>query len=93
MCFFVLGTAGDSLSYHSGMAFSTKDRDNDITGMDCVAATGGAWWHKTCISSNLNGRYLLGKHSKPWQGVIWYQWKGHSYSPKRAEMKIKPVEL
>lgn len=89
--FSALGTAGDSLSYHRGMAFSTKDRDNDHFSGNCAVGTEGAWWFNKCHNSNLNGRYLHGTHSKKWHGVLWHHWKGHSYSLKRAEMKIKPV--
>ena len=90
---FFLGTAGDSLSLHRDMAFSTKDRDNDIssTSPHCAEAYKGGWWYESCHLSNLNGRYLMGQHSYHAQGVIWYHWKSFSYSVKRAEMKIKPV--
>jgi len=91
------GTAGDSLSVHRGMAFSTKDRDNDnehssqARDRHCARFYKGAWWYRSCHHSNLNGRYLKGKHSSYADGVNWYHWKGHHYSVKRAEMKIKPV--
>ncbi|XP_022786674.1 ficolin-1-like isoform X2 [Stylophora pistillata] len=86
------GTAGDSFSYHRGSAFSTKDQDNDQNGgSSCAKRCKGAWWYNSCLSSNLNGLYLHGSHSTSWEGVNWSKWKGHSYSAKRAEMKIKPV--
>ena len=91
-CFFFPGTAGDSLSWHRGMAFSTKDRDNDIISGNCATHYKGAWWYKKCHHSNLNGRYLKAKHSSYADGVNWYHWKGYKYSVKRAEMKIKPVK-
>ena len=88
-----VGTAGDSLSHHRGMAFTTKDRDNDAySGASCATLYKGGWWYKKCHYSNLNGRYLKGKHSSYADGVNWYSWKGHHYSVKRAEMKIKPVK-
>ena len=89
----LVGTAGDSLSYHRGSAFSTKDRDNDKNSGNCAADAKGAWWFNSCQISCLNGVYHHGQHSaSPWTGVNWYHWKGHSYSAKRAEMKIKPVK-
>ena len=89
---FLEGTTGDSLSYHRGMAFSTKDRDNDLNGGDCANRCKGGWWFNSCLDSNLNGLYHHGKHPTLWEGVNWNKWKGHSYSAKRAEMKIKPVK-
>ncbi|KAL9975444.1 hypothetical protein ACROYT_G012605 [Oculina patagonica] len=89
------GTAGDSLSYHRGCAFSTKDRDNDNYHSSCVLEYKSAWWYNSCVRTTLNGPYHPGKLSKykSWQGVVWYHWKGASYSAKRAEMKIKPVKV
>ena len=91
--FIFLGTAGDSLARHHNMLFSTNDQDNDqYLGGRCAISYQGAWWYNVCHKSNLNGRYLKGNHSSFANGVNWYHWKGHYYSVKRAEMKIKPVE-
>ena len=87
-----VGTVGDSLSYHRGLAFSTKDRDNDKSSSNCATSYKGAWWFNGCVISDLNGVYHHGQHSHDWEGVVWYYWKGKSYSVKGAEMKMKPVK-
>ncbi len=84
------GTAGDSLSYHRGYPFSTKDQDNDSWSSNCAVDRKGACWYNKCNDSNLNGVYHHGKHSGD-DGVNWGAWRGYSYSVKRAEMKIRPV--
>ena len=96
LCLFIfVGTAGDSFSYHNGMAFSTKDQDNDLsvsTGY-CAPRYKGGWWFNNCHYAFLNGLYYNGSHFNYHGGVMWYHWKGVSYSAKRAEMKIKPVNV
>jgi len=88
------GTAGDSLSGHRGYPFTTKDQDNDHhSGINCAVAFKGAWWFTACHASNLNGLYHHGAHSSYANGVNWLHWKGHNYSAKRAEMKIRPAKL
>lgn len=88
--FFFPGTAGDSLSLHRNYAFSTKDKDNDGWSKgSCSVRYKGAWWYKECHRSNLNGLYHHGKHRSSADGVNWWSWKGHHYSVKRAEMKIR----
>ncbi|XP_069791798.1 tenascin-like isoform X8 [Narcine bancroftii] len=81
------GTAGDSLSYHEGRPFSTRDRDNDVAVTNCALSYKGAWWYKNCHRVNLNGRYGAQNHS---QGINWYHWKGHEHSIQFVEMKMRP---
>ncbi|XP_046861663.1 ryncolin-2-like [Xenia sp. Carnegie-2017] len=82
------GNARDSLFYHKGMAFTTKDSDNDTNGGNCATYYKGAWWYKSCYDSNLNGHYYSGNQINA-QGVIWGHWKVYE-SLKFTEMKIKP---
>nr|XP_018668975.1 tenascin-R-like [Ciona intestinalis] len=82
------GTAGDSLSYHDGMKFTTYDRDNDdATNRNCAKEYKGAWWFKNCHRSSLNGLYGNSRHS---QGVNWYSWGGFTRSIEFVEMKLRP---
>ncbi|KAK3698429.1 hypothetical protein QZH41_001194 [Actinostola sp. cb2023] len=88
------GNGGDSLrDHHNNMQFSTKDRDNDAVSYACAIAFTGAWWYNTCHASNLNGLYLNGSTKLFAKGVVWSSWKGHYYSLKRVEMKIRPREV
>ena len=87
------GTGGpDSMAYHNGSAFSTRDRDNDISGINCAGRWGGAWWYKTCAQSNLNGKHTYhtpedGSPTKPRFRLLWY-WQDSHYT--KAAMKIRP---
>ncbi|XP_019624489.1 PREDICTED: ficolin-1-like [Branchiostoma belcheri] len=82
------GTAGDSLTYHDGKPFSTKDRKNEDYHASCAQRFKGAWWYYDCQLSNLNGLYHLGEGNNN-DGVTWYHWKGEYYSLKRTEMKLR----
>uniref|UniRef100_H2YMB5 Tenascin-R n=1 Tax=Ciona savignyi TaxID=51511 RepID=H2YMB5_CIOSA len=73
------GTAGDSLSYHYGMKFTTYDSDNDEATRNCAKEYKGAWWFKNCHRST----FIL-------QGVNWYTWGGFTRSIDFVEMKIRP---
>ena len=82
------GTAGESIiREHNNMAFSTKDRDNDIWGNNCALLYTGAWWYQHCYSSNLNGKYLGRKIDST--GALWGGFRG-SLSLKFTEMKLRP---
>ena len=85
----VSGDAGDSLAYHNGMKFSTKDRDNDLASYSCAQLKKGGWWYNKCHHSNLNGLYLRGPNIQFAVGVIWYYWRGDYYSLQKTEMKIR----
>uniref|UniRef100_A0A8C3IR74 Fibrinogen C-terminal domain-containing protein n=1 Tax=Chrysemys picta bellii TaxID=8478 RepID=A0A8C3IR74_CHRPI len=88
---FVTGTAGDSLIEHNGMMFTTHDRDNDMSLINCAVTFKGGWWYGNCHMSNLNGLYLKGAHESYADGVNWLTGKGHQYSYKMSEMKMRPV--
>ncbi|ALC40953.1 maker26 [Drosophila busckii] len=42
------GDAGDSLKFHLGYRFSTRDRDNDKDKNNCTNLCTGAWWYVSC---------------------------------------------
>ena len=82
------GTAGDSLGWHSGMMFSTKDVDQDLAGWSCAIAHKGGWWFNACASSNLNGVYNDGGVNTYGEGIVWNGAKGLSYSMKTSIVKL-----
>ena len=84
-----IGDAGDSLTQHNGMKFTTKDCDNDIDGSNCAIKFKGGWWYGKCHDSNLNGKYLSGCHTSYADGVNWASWLDYYYSLKVTEMKVK----
>ena len=53
------GNAGDALSYHDGMMFTTYDRDNDpwtsaVHKNNCALYNGGGFWYKSCAHCDVN---------------------------------------
>lgn len=82
------GTAGDSLSYHSGRIFSTRDRDLSPFITRCALSYRGGWWYKNCHEANLNGAYGTDSNH---QGVIWTAWRGQLFSIPFTEMKMRPT--
>ena len=79
LVWFYSGTATDKLTQHRGMAFTTKDRDNDENWGSCAVRGKGAWWYKDCWHSNLNSNY----------GESSYYWNWNSLLA--SEMKLKPA--
>ncbi|KAK3798836.1 hypothetical protein RRG08_007193 [Elysia crispata] len=81
------GTAGDSLRYHTGRAFTTFDRDNDLHDTEnCSKKHGGGWWFRSCDQSNLNGKWAVNND----YGVEWYDFTGAD-SASFTEMKVRRV--
>lgn len=79
------GTAGDSLSFHRGMKFSTVDQDNDPVLSDtCTNYHPGGWWFSTCLESNLNGAFDAKTNT-----LTTLYWKNISQAIIQTEMKIQ----
>ncbi|XP_044076808.1 angiopoietin-related protein 3-like [Siniperca chuatsi] len=89
------GDLPDPMSNHTGMMFSTKDRDND-NHQDCNCAhnyTGG-WWFNACGDANLNGRYFPMRpkgRSERRRGIQWRLGQKASYSLMLTQISVHPV--
>ncbi|NP_001315274.1 microfibril-associated glycoprotein 4 isoform X1 [Danio rerio] len=90
---FTDGGAGDSLSGHNGVKFSTFDKDQDTYDKNCAKEFLGAFWYGSCHTTNPNAVYLWGEDATHHAiGVCWYTWKGtHTVSMKIISMKIKQM--
>ncbi|KAG8194678.1 hypothetical protein JTE90_027993 [Oedothorax gibbosus] len=87
------GNAGDSMSYHKAMKFSTSDNDNDQHSGNCAVMYSGAWWYKTCQQVTFNGLYRIGKYSVPGStdGIHWYKFSDYPDSLEFTEIKIRSM--
>ena len=84
--------AGDSMAWHDGQSFSTKDQDNDARSVyNCAEGYEGAWWFNDCFQAHLNGKYYPQGELSFAQGIQWKAWKGYKYSLKKCSMKIRQV--
>ena len=81
------GNAGDSLSYHNGMAFSTKDADHDTWFYNCATTSRGGWWFKDCFESSLNAPYPVGSGGQYGQ-LTWLKDLGYG-NILFSEMKVR----
>uniref|UniRef100_A0ABM0GYT3 Fibrinogen C domain-containing protein 1-like n=1 Tax=Saccoglossus kowalevskii TaxID=10224 RepID=A0ABM0GYT3_SACKO len=91
------GTAGDSMSYHDGMKFSTKDQDHDLSSHCCACDSReygrGGWWYNACKHANLNGPYINSNGNKVTHlySIAWYHWHGRYYPLKNTTMKVQRI--
>ena len=71
---------GDALAYHNGQPFSAINKD--LSGNNCVGQYDAGWWYasekRSCIHSNLNGKYSTNAVEKGWNDL----------TPTRTEMAV-----
>ncbi|KAM8850446.1 angiopoietin-related protein 3-like isoform 2-T2 [Spinachia spinachia] len=86
------GDFPDPMVNHTGMMFSTKDRDNDNhQESNCAHDYTGGWWYNACGDTNLNGRYF---HMRPKgrsdrrRGIQWKPAQKTYYSLKRTQISV-----
>uniref|UniRef100_A0A182X259 Fibrinogen C-terminal domain-containing protein n=1 Tax=Anopheles quadriannulatus TaxID=34691 RepID=A0A182X259_ANOQN len=83
------GNAGDSISRHAGMKFTTYDRDNDAAPYNCAKKHRGGWWyHQQCVTSNLNGVY---GNTFSDQSNSWMTMKPNGWGLKASKIMIREM--
>ncbi|XP_066934896.1 microfibril-associated glycoprotein 4-like [Clytia hemisphaerica] len=74
----------------SAKSFSTKDQDNDLSGMNCAEYYRAGWWFNACASVNFNGPYSQTSVLQvQGQGITWDTFYDQYTALKTTEMKIR----
>ncbi|XP_077415171.1 angiopoietin-related protein 3-like [Vanacampus margaritifer] len=88
------GDLTDPMKNHTGMMFSTKDRNNDKNrDPNCARNCTGGWWFNSCGDTNLNGRYFLTRHkgrSDRRRGIHLKPGRKASYLLRFTQLSIHP---
>ena len=98
-----VSTLGDSMTNEknsgngnmNGMAFTTKDNDNDLAShYNCATKWGGGgWWYNHCYNANLNGANFNTQKIGNTNGLVWFYGGSRgstSYNTwQQAKMKIR----
>ncbi|GFN87395.1 fibrinogen-related protein 2 [Plakobranchus ocellatus] len=82
------GTAGDAMTYHNKMYFSTFDRDNDENSGSCAVSHHAAWWYKNCEHAELNREWAVTETKVN----TWYDGKT-DWKVSFTEMKMRRIKL
>ena len=78
------GTTIDALRPHSGNRFTTIDRDNDPSGVNCALEySAGLFWCYSCYTVSLNGKY----YHMDTRATGYIRWSGPTL--KNVSMKIR----
>ncbi|XP_045115540.1 techylectin-5B-like [Portunus trituberculatus] len=83
-------TLGDGLLWHSGMQFSTIDRDNDKHKGSCAHEYKGGFWYNVCHNANPTG---VLSNSDQFDSVGWVYWSPKRYkwaSLRFLQLKLRP---
>ncbi|XP_035795035.1 fibrinogen C domain-containing protein 1-like [Anopheles albimanus] len=83
------GTARDAMYIDNGMKFSTKDRDNGESSIDCVQHFEGAWWHSDCTNARLNARYMDAVNYK---SMFWWRFSDDTQGISYSRMMIRELQ-
>ncbi|XP_069114225.1 uncharacterized protein [Argopecten irradians] len=84
------GTAGNSLSWVSGMQFSTKDNDNDLRDdpTSCSEQYSAGFWFRDCFKTNINGRYVVDDGRSNKYALLWLAFSGTFQPLKKSRMML-----
>ena len=92
---YLYGTAGDSLSPHNNMKFTTKDEDNDMRNyMNCATRCSErcGWWHNGCYDAALSMTWYGGNGNNIGRytpGPVWYYVHGNRLPLKSSTMMFR----
>ncbi|CAL1300200.1 unnamed protein product [Larinioides sclopetarius] len=88
------GSAGDSLSTHSGAMFYTIDHPNQPKESKPEWARSGGWWLNHIMTTSLNGLNILGTDNvRSRNGITWLAFGGFHNSLASTEIKVRPKKF